>query len=41
VAVEHSFVRVVIAAAVAVGAWYIAFRVPTRERVLAERSLTP
>ena len=39
-AVEHSLVRVVIAAAVAVGAWYIAFRVPTRERVLAERSLT-
>src|ERR687898_609397 len=38
-AVEHSLVRVVIAAAVAVGAWYIAFRVPTRERVLAERSL--
>jgi uncharacterized protein len=36
-AVDHSLVRAVIAAAVAVGAWYIAFRVPTRERVLAER----
>jgi uncharacterized membrane protein YbaN (DUF454 family) len=38
-AIEQPAVAAVIAAAVAVGILYVAFRVPTRERVLAARGL--
>jgi uncharacterized protein len=38
-AVRHPVAAGAIVAAVAVGAWYVGLRVPTRERVLAERGL--
>jgi uncharacterized membrane protein YbaN (DUF454 family) len=40
-AVHHPLVRLAIALLVVVGAIYIVFRVPTRERVLAERAGDP
>ena len=38
-AVRHPVAAGTIVAAVAVGAWYVGLRVPTRERVLADRGL--
>ena len=37
-AVEHFLIIGVIALLVAIGAWYVVFRVPTRERILAARA---
>ena len=37
---DHVVIAVTIAALLPIGVWYVAFRVPTRERVL-ERSRTP
>lgn len=40
-ALDGTVARTVVAAAVVVGVWYVARRVPTREAVLAHRSPTP
>lgn len=37
-ALEHTVVRLVVAAAVAIGVWYVGVRVPTREAELARRA---